>query len=66
MAKPAWALFHDDEKVVPLIRVGDVVRANENRHPHYRILALSHAMAWIRDVQYGTDHVVPIDRVHKI
>jgi len=66
VARPAWTLFHDNEEVEPLIRVGDVVRANDNRYPQYRVLAISHEMAWIRDVQYGTDHVVPIDRVHKI
>ena len=47
-------------------RVGDVVRTGDNLYPHFEIIALSGDRAWVRDVQYGTDHVVPINDVHRI
>ena len=42
----------------PALRVGCLVRTGENFHPHFEIIALSGDKAWVRDVQYGTDHVV--------
>lgn len=48
------------------VAVGDLVRTGENFHPHYRLIALSEDRAWIRDTQYGVDHVVPLDRCSKI
>ena len=44
------------------IATGDRVRTGDNFHPHYQVIALSGDRAWIRDVQYGTDHFIPIDR----
>ena len=67
MSGPAWRSLAEmrGEPVLPL-RVGDLVRTGENFHPHYRIIALSEDRAWIRDVQHGTDHVVPFDRCRKL
>lgn len=48
------------------ISVGDVIRAGENFHPHYQVIALTEDRAWIRDTQHGTDHIIPIDRCHRI
>ena len=39
---------------------GDLVRTGKNFHPHYHVIALAEDRAWIRDVQYGTDHIVPV------
>ena len=47
-------------------RVGDVVRTGDNLDPRYEIIALSGDKAWVRDVQYGTDQVIPLDGMHKI
>ena len=48
------------------VRPGDVVRTGENLHPHYRVIAMNGDRAWVRDVQYGTDHVVQLEQVHRI
>lgn len=48
------------------VSVGDVVRTGENLHPHYHVIALTADRAWIRDTQYGIDHVVPLDRCRRI
>jgi hypothetical protein len=48
------------------LRIGDTVRTGENRYPQYAIIAISGERAWIRNVQYGDDHVVPIATIHKI
>jgi hypothetical protein len=45
---------------------GDIIRRGENLHPHYRVIATSGPMAWVRDVQYGTDHVVELEGFHRI
>ena len=45
---------------------GDLVRTGENFHPHYRVIAVTGDKAWIRDVQYGSDHIVPADRCRAI
>ena len=48
------------ESALPVV-AGDLIRTGENRYPYYRVIAITHDRAWIRDVQHGTDHVVPID-----
>lgn len=48
------------------VAVGDLVRAGENFHRHYRVIALTEDRAWIRDTQHGTDHIVSVDRCRKI
>jgi len=47
------------------LAIGDIVRAGANRYPQYKVIAISGERAWIRDVQYGHDHVVPIAGVTK-
>ena len=47
-------------------QVGDVVRTGENAHPYYRVIATSDGRAWVRDVQNGTDYVVPLARCRKV
>jgi hypothetical protein len=46
--------------------VGDIVRTGENRYPHYEVIAVSGGRAWVRNVQYGDDHVVPVASIHRI
>ena len=48
------------------IAPGDVVRTGEHAYPRYRVIATSDDRAWVRDVQDGTDHIVPIARCRKI
>lgn len=48
------------------IAVGDLVRTGENFHPHFHVIAVTEDRAWIRDTQHGSDHVVAIDRCHRI
>jgi hypothetical protein len=49
----------------PRFSIGDVVRTGGNRYPYYEVIAISGARAWIRDVQYGADHVVPIANLQR-
>jgi len=46
--------------------VGGLVRTGENSHPQFHIIAIAADRAWIRDIQHGTDHVVPVDLCRKI
>ena len=48
------------------IQPGDVVQRSMNRYPHYRVIAVSDGRAWVRDVQYGTDTVVPLEDFWKV
>ena len=48
------------------IRPGDIVRTGENLYPHYRVIATSGDKAWVWDIQYGTDHVVRLERLQRI
>ena len=50
------------ESVAP-ITVGDIVRTGDNSLPQYRVIALSGDRAWLRDVQYGNDEIVPLARI---
>jgi hypothetical protein len=59
---PANLRGETSSHVVP----GDLVRTGENFHPHYCVVAVSEDRAWIRDTQYGSDHIVPVDRCRRI
>jgi hypothetical protein len=48
------------------LAVGDLVRTGENAWPQYRIIAMSEDRAWVRDLQYGTDFVVPMERCRRV
>jgi hypothetical protein len=48
------------------VRPGNMVRTGDNLYPHYRVIAISDDKAWIRDVQYGTDHVVELERIRRV
>jgi hypothetical protein len=61
LAHPNWPEDRDSA-----IGTGDVVHADGHRFPCYRVIALNGNRAWVRDVQYGTDHVVPIAGFRKI
>ena len=53
-------------EAAPPFQVGDLVRTGENRHPHYQVIAVSADRAWVRDIQYGTDHIVAVARCRRI
>lgn len=60
-----FAISHDrgyDEE----ISVGDVVRMNQNFHPHYTVIALSGDKAWVRNVQNGADSLAELRRCRKL
>lgn len=48
------------------VEVGDLVRTGCNFRPHYHVIALTEDRAWIRDIQHGTDHIVPLDRCTRV
>lgn len=50
---------------MPSVAAGDRIRTGDNFHPHYQVIALSEDRAWVRDLQYGTDHIIPVDRCRK-
>ena len=62
----AWRSPEDAPSHLPHATVGDIVRTGENFHPHYRVIAVSADRAWIRDIQRGTDHVIPISRCRRL
>jgi hypothetical protein len=64
---PAWRSPADLRgELAPSIAAGDQIRTGEEFHPHYQLIALSEDKAWIRDLQHGTDHIIPIDRCPEI
>ena len=67
MSGLAWRSLADvrGEPVLP-VKAGDLIRTGESLHPRYHVIAVTEDRAWIRDTQYGTDHIVPIDRCHRI
>lgn len=48
------------------IAPGDVVRRGTNLYPSYRVIAVNHGKAWVRDVQFGSDYVVHLHEMRKI
>ena len=67
MTAPAWRSPTDLRgETAPSVAAGNLVRTGGNFHPHYQVIALSEDRAWVRDLQHGTDHVIPIDRARKI
>ena len=66
MKSNAWRSPTDFRGRATYVAVGDVVRTGENFHPHFRVIAVTEDRAWIRDLQYGADHIVPVDRCRKI
>jgi hypothetical protein len=47
------------------IRAGDHVRTGANAFPKFEVVAVSGDRVWLRDVQFGTDHVVPAARCNR-
>jgi len=64
VSSPARQTFADFRDV--FVAVGDAVSTSANNHPLYRVIAVTKDRAWIRDIQHGSDHVVPVDRCRKI
>jgi len=50
----------------PTIDVGNLVRTGEHLYPQYRVIAVSEDRAWVRDVLYGTDQIVPVARCSRV
>ena len=61
-ARPSLA----DVEPASSVTVGDLIRTSANLYPHYEVIAVADGRVWIRDVQRGTDPIVPIDRCRKI
>jgi len=61
--KPARA---DLRKRIAPLAVGDLVRTGENSWPQYLVIAVSEDRAWVRDLPYGADFIVPVGRCIRI
>ena len=48
------------------VQAGDLVRTGPNLYPHYTVIAIHGATAWVRDVQTGRDGLTALDRCAKI
>jgi hypothetical protein len=67
MSRPAPILrVVDPAGTCASLRIGEIVRTGENRYPLYEIIAVRDGRAWIRNVQHGDDHVVPIAKIHRV
>ena len=67
MSKLAWRSPADLlGGLAPPISVASFARDGENAHPHYQLIAIGDDSAWMRDVQSGTDHVLPKARSQNI
>jgi hypothetical protein len=51
-----------DEPLQP----GDLVRTGSNHFPHFEVLAVHGATAWVRNVQTGADHLTAAGRCRRI
>ena len=45
---------------------GDTIRTGENLYPQYRVIAIAADRAWVRDIQYGTDHIIAIETSRRV
>jgi hypothetical protein len=67
VSEAAWRSDNDVRgEPAAAVTIGDLIRTGENCHPQYQVIAVKNDRAWIRDVQSGVDHVVPIARCRKI
>ncbi len=48
------------------IRAGDLVRTGQNLFPHFEVLAVNGAKAWVRNIQNGADSLALLSRCRKI
>ena len=67
MSKQSWHTpTHLLGGSTPSVSLGMFVRAGEDAHPHYQLIALRDGRAWVRDVQHGTHHIIPFDRCQNL
>ena len=67
MSGVAWRSLADvRDEPASAVLPGDLVRTGGNLHPQYRVIAVTEDRAWIREVQRGTDHVIPIGRCRRL
>lgn len=55
-----WVYFDGGDAVTP----GDLLSAEAGGMPIYRVIALTHGRAWLRDLRDGADHVAPLNGFH--
>jgi hypothetical protein len=48
------------------IQAGDIVRTGVNLFPHFEVLAVHGAKAWVRNVANGVDSLALLSRCRKI
>ena len=48
------------------IRPGDLVRTGFNYFPQFHVVAVDGETGWLRDVQSGAGHLVPLRRCRRI
>ena len=48
------------------IGIGDLVRTSANLHPQFHVIAIAGDRAWLREVQHGSDHVVPAAQCRRV
>jgi hypothetical protein len=48
------------------IAAGDIVRTGPNLFPHFEVLAVHGAKAWVRDTENGADHLAMVSRCRRI
>lgn len=66
MTAMAWRSRADLRgELAPSAGTGDLIRTGGTLHPHYQLVAFGEDKAWVRDLQHGTDHIMPIDRCRK-
>jgi hypothetical protein len=66
MSEPArhidWEFF--DCGAVRAVAAGDLVSAAAGGLPIYLVMNLDHGRAWLRDIETGTDQVIPLTGFH--
>ena len=46
------------------VRVGELISAQAGGLPIYRVMALTHGRAWLKDLATGADRVTPLSDFH--
>ena len=59
-----YGIRHEREHDEPL-QVGDRVRTGPNASPQFEVIAVDGEKVWLRNLDNGTDGVVPVNRCRR-
>ena len=62
VAQIDWLYLHEDDE--RSVRIGELVSADAGGMPIYRVVSLSDGRAWLKNIDDGADHLMPLRSFH--